>query len=304
MTCSPTHRILFEPVKIGPVTARNRFYQTPHTSGMGAQYPNYAVKYREVKAEGGWAVVCSEMCTVHPASDIAPYSSDRLWCDEDIERLARLAAAIHAHGALAGCELVHEGSSAGNRVTRERAIGPSSINARAMPTQVRAMDRDEIRQVRQWHRDAAKRARAAGFDIVYVYASHSLGLAGDFLSARRNRRDDDYGGAFENRVRLLRELIDDTKDAVGDRCAVALRFGVDEVLGDEGYTCRDEGRRVVELLAESPDLWDVNLNNLNFDLMTSRFTEEGFQEPFISFVKQLTDKPVVQGTCRRKSCHP
>jgi dimethylamine/trimethylamine dehydrogenase len=204
-----------------------------------------------------------------------------------------MTSAVHKHGALAGCELFHGGLAGTNRMSRERAMGPSAGVVGGMPTQVRAMSRDDIREVRRWHRAAALRARDAGFDIVYVYASHTLGIAADFLSRRVNRRNDEYGGELTNRVRLLRELIEDTKDAIGDRCAVAVRFGVDEVLGDEGYTCRDEGRRVVEMLADLPDLWDVNVNNLAFDMMTSRFTDEGYQETFVDFVKQVTRKPVV-----------
>ncbi len=82
---------------------------------------------------------------------------------------------------------------------------------------------------------AALRARAAGFDLVYVYAGHDLGLPMHFLSRRHNRRSDEYGGSLENRVRFLRELIEDTKDAVGDRCGVVVRLAVDELLGDGGH---------------------------------------------------------------------
>ncbi len=292
-TAVSRYDILFEPVAIGPVTAKNRFYQVPHCTGMGTLYPHHTAKLREVKAEGGWGVVCTEICCIHPSSDVSPFSFEKLWCDDDIAGLEMMVDAVHRHGALAGCELAHEGSSAGNRMTRERALGPSIRPSRSMPTTVRALDRRDIAEVRRWQKEAAVRAKRAGFDIVYVYASHTLGLPVDFLSQRVNRRNDDYGGALENRARLLREMIEDTKAAVGDTCAVAVRLGVDEVLGDEGYTCTDDGRRIVEMLADLPDIWDVNVNNLDFDMMTSRFTDEGYQEPFISFVKQVTDKPVV-----------
>ena len=240
MTRDPRYDVLFEPVQIGPVTAKNRFYQVPHCTGMGTQYPHSTAKHREVKAEGGWGVVCTEMCCIHPSSDVSPFSHEKLWSDDDIPGLELMVEAVHRHGALAGCELAHEGSSAGNRMTRERAIGPSTRPSRAMPTLTRALDREDIADVRRWQKEAAVRAKRAGFDIIYVYASHTLGLPVDFISRRVNRRSDDYGGVLENRVRLLREMIEDTKDAVGDRCAVAVRFGVDEVLGEAGYTCADD----------------------------------------------------------------
>jgi dimethylamine/trimethylamine dehydrogenase len=110
---------------------------------------------------------------------------------------------------------------------------------------------------------------------------------------RYNDRTDEYGGSLENRVRLFRELIEDTKDAVGDKCAVAVRFAVDELLGEEGLTHQGEAYDVVAMLAELPDLWDVNISGWSSDSITSRFGGEGHQEKYISFVKSLTTKPVV-----------
>jgi dimethylamine/trimethylamine dehydrogenase len=114
-----------------------------------------------------------------------------------------------------------------------------------------------------------------------------------FLQRRRNQRGDEYGGALENRVRLFREVIEDTKDAVGDRCAVAVRLAIDELMGPEGIAADGEGREIVEMLSELPDLWDVNVSNWENDSVTSRFGEEGRQEPYVAFVKKVTTKPVV-----------
>lgn len=76
--------ILFEPVKIGPVTARNRFYQVPHCSGMGYRYPNAEAHLRGMKAEGGWAVVSTQEAEIHPTSDLTPANEARLWDDGDL----------------------------------------------------------------------------------------------------------------------------------------------------------------------------------------------------------------------------
>ena len=72
MTRDPRHDILFEPVRIGPVTARNRFFQVPHCNGMGHRDPTPLAVMRGVKAEGGWAVVCTEEVEIHPSSEVAP----------------------------------------------------------------------------------------------------------------------------------------------------------------------------------------------------------------------------------------
>jgi len=295
MPRDPRYDILFEPVRIGPITAKNRFYQVPHCTGFGHKMPHGLAAHRGLKAEGGWAVVCTEETEIHPSGEVAPHSEGRIWDDCDIPALARMTEAVHAHGSLAGIELVHNGSSCSNRYSREIPLSPrhEPTDSGYSPVQARAMDLADIRNYRRWHRAAALRARKAGFDIVYVYAGHSLSLPMHFLQRRRNDRSDEYGGSLENRARLLREMIEDTKEAVGDTCAVAVRIAVDEMMGPNGITCDGEGREVIEMLAELPDLWDVNVSDWTNDSVTSRFGEEGFQEAQVAFVKQVTSKPVV-----------
>jgi len=286
--------ILFEPVKIGPVTAKNRFYQVPHCCGMGFNWPQTHAKMREMKAEGGWAVVCTEECMIHPSSDFSPEPQARLWDDQDVKYLALMVEAVHAHDALAGVQLAHNGVGAQNLHTRLKPLGPShQAGTEGPPTQSRGMDKTDIREFRRWHRKAALRAKQADADIVYVYAGHDSTLLMHSLQRRRNRRSDEYGGTLENRVRLFREVLEDTKEAVGDRCAVAVRLAVDELMGSDGIAADGEGREIVEMLAELPDLWDINLSDWENDSVTSRFGEEGRQEPYVAFVKQVTTKPVV-----------
>src|SRR5215470_14196661 len=294
MPRDPRYDILFEPVRIGPKTAKNRFYQVPHCTGMGHVMPRAEAAMRGVKAEGGWAVVSTQECDIHPSSDIRPFPEGRLWDDRDLPGLALMADSGHRHGALAAIELTHHGPTTANYYSREAPIGPAHepITWDA-PVQARAMDKADIRDYRRWHRNAALRARKAGFDIVYCYAGHNIALPMHFLQKRRNQRSDEYGGSLENRVRLLRELIEDTREAVGDSCAVAVRLAVDELLGEDGITSASEGREVVAMLAELPDLWDVNVSDWHNDSVTSRFADEGYQEKHIAFVKQLTTKPVV-----------
>jgi dimethylamine/trimethylamine dehydrogenase len=294
LTRDPRYDVLFEPVAIGPVTARNRFFQVPHCNGMGRVHPTAMAVMRGVKAEGGWAVICTEECEIHPTGDISPFAEARLWDDRDIPALARLCEAVHAHGSLAGIELAHNGHSAPNNYSREIPLAPSDHPVLTRdPVSARGMSKADIAGLRRWHRNAAIRGMKAGFDIVYVYAGHNLGIPQHFLSRRYNQRTDEYGGSLENRARLLRELIEDTKDAVGHRCAIAVRLAVDELIGPDGLTSDGEGREVVEMLAELPDLWDVNVSEWDNDSPTSRFSPEGAQEPFIAFVKQVTTKPVV-----------
>lgn len=287
--------ILFEPVKIGPVTAPNRFYQVPHCNGLGHLHPQAEAANRSVKAEGGWGVVCTQEVEIHPSSEISPYSEGRIWDQQDVAALRLTTDAVHKHGSLAGIELVYNGAHAPNHYSRTAPLAPSSVPVDSYdPVQARAMSKSDIRNLRSWYVDAAKRSRDAGFDIVYVYAGHDMTILQHFLLPRWNQRTDEYGGSLENRVRLLKETLMDVKDAVGADCAVALRFAVEEHLGDDGLQADGEGQAIVEMLAELPDLWDVNVSDWSNDSATARFEpDEGYQDQFTRFVKRLTSKPVV-----------
>jgi dimethylamine/trimethylamine dehydrogenase len=167
--------VLFEPVRLGPVTARNRFFQVPHCNGMGHRDPTAHAVMRGVKAEGGWAVVCTEEVDFHPDSDTGGYVEGRLWDDADIPMHERLVDQVHAHGSLAGIEFVHNGMASANLYGRVPPAGPSHLPVKTYePIQARAMTREDIDDLRRRHRAAVRRALTAGYDLVYVYAAHNL----------------------------------------------------------------------------------------------------------------------------------
>ncbi len=293
MTRDPRYDILFEPVNIGPVQAPNRFYQVPHCNGMGNLRPRMLAAMRGIKAEGGWGVVCTEYCSIHPSSDDLPHPYASLWDQADIKANALMTEKVHEFGALAGVELWAGGASSPNLATREVPLSVDSMpNLAGHPYQTRAMDSKDIKNLRRWHRTAALRAREAGFDIVYIYATHQY-LLSQFLSPQHNHRTDEYGGSLENRVRLIRELIEETKDAIGDTCAVAVRMAADDGTGTQDEPVTGERREMFEMLAEYPDLWDVNVQNYEHEMGVSRFVKEGSLEKAMHFVKSVTSKPVV-----------
>ncbi len=291
MARDPRYDVLFEPVRIGPVVAPNRFYQVPHCTGIGYRRPQTLAALRGMKAEGGWGTVCTEYCSIHPTSDDDPYPSAAIWDDEDVRSMRLMVDSVHAHGALAGIELWHGGASSANHYSREVPIGPSSMPAGVYdPVQTRAMDTADVVELKRWHVEAALRAKEASFDIVYVYACHWY-LIKQFLMPS-NQRSDQYGGSLENRARLLRELIEETKDAVGDTCAVAVRFsaGSGEASDDQVDT---EPRAILEMIGDLPDLWDITVDDYSHEMGTSRFVHEAGLETAMSWVKEVTDKPVV-----------
>jgi dimethylamine/trimethylamine dehydrogenase len=298
MPRNPRWDILFEPVRIGPVTAPNRFYQVPHASGMTNALPQVRASFREMKAEGGWGVVCTGAVSIHPSSDDAPLPAAKLWDETDLRSHALMTEAVHRHGALAGVELWHGGAATMNRTSRLPSLSPSGMGW--MSTHVgfmgtrrpKIMDAADIAELLSWFRQAALRARRAGFDIVYVYAGMGY-LLHQFLLPGLNQRSDAYGGSIENRCRLVRQALETVQDAVGVDCAIALRISLEELRRRPGTHAESEAHEVVACLADVPDLWDVKLDTSPTDCPTSRFAQEGSHENTIDFVKKLTTKPVV-----------
>jgi len=282
---------MFEPVRIGPVTAPNRFYQVPHCTGIGYRQPQALAALREMKAEGGWGTVCTEFCSYHATSDDDPFPSARIWDDEDVRAMSLMVEKVHDHGALAGIELWHGGAASANHYSREAPLGVYSRPAGVYdPVQTQAMDKHDIRELKRWHVEAALRAQRAGFDIVYVYACHWY-LLKQFLDPS-NQRSDEYGGSLENRVRLIRELIEETKEAVGDTCAVAVRYSASSSGPDDDHDTA-EPREAIALLGDLPDLWDITVHDYSLEMGTSRFVQEAALEKTMSWVKEVTNRPVV-----------
>jgi dimethylamine/trimethylamine dehydrogenase len=152
------------------------------------------------------------------------------------------------------------------------------------------MDKKDIRELRRWHREAAVRAQRAGFDIVYVYATHGYLLS--YFQSPENPRTDEYGGSPENRIRLARELIEETKEAVGDTCAVVVRFSAGGGERD-GEPVTEEHHALLELVADLPDLWDLVIDDYSYEMGASRFVKEAALEEYVTWVKQVTSKPLV-----------
>jgi dimethylamine/trimethylamine dehydrogenase len=160
------------------------------------------------------------------------------------------------------------------------------------PVQARAMDKEDIRDLIRWHRNAFKRAKVAGFDLVCLYGAHGFGVIQHFLTRATNQRSHDYGGSLENRSRLRRELVAEARDAIGDTCGITLRLSLDEVVGELGFS-NEEVRDLIAMHGDLPDLWDLAHGAWEDCSGPSRFKDEAAQESLVRGIKQLTSKPVV-----------
>jgi dimethylamine/trimethylamine dehydrogenase len=289
---------LFEPIKIGPKIARNRFFGVPHCNNAGSDRVGTQAHFRAMKVEGGWAVACTEYCSVSPDSDDSPHTSARLWDDGDIINLRAMCDLIHSHDGLAGVQLWYGGGYAQGLESFAPQRGPSEYpNGHDTQNYSHEMDHDDIKDVIRLYVEAAKRARAAGFDYIEVICSDSH-LPLQFLIEEFNHRTDEYGGSFENRARFWLELLEALKEGVGADCAVGNRYSVDALHGPEGLDL-EKGVRYVEMVEARGlcDLWDVKVADYNGwgnDSGPSRFFKAHNQGWATSAVKAVVSVPVVQ----------
>jgi dimethylamine/trimethylamine dehydrogenase len=295
----PRFDVLFQPVALGPKMLKNRFWQVPHCNGAGSDRPGFQAAFRAMKAEGGWGAVFTEVCTIAPGSDVTPWVASRLWDAGDVRNLTTMTEAIHSHDALAGVELCHSGGLSANAETRAPALAVSQVASdMSFMANGRAISKREIRDLRRAHVEGFRRARAAGFDLLTLYAG--LGTFPIFfLYPFYNKRTDEYGGSFENRVRFTRELLDDLRSEIDD-CAVGMRFVLDTLEEPYGYgalgiRAAEEGQRFVAEFDPYVDYWDLNIGTLNWgeDAGSSRFFETNHQAPYTRLAKAVAAKPCV-----------
>lgn len=221
---NPTHP--FTPLTIGDVTLPNRIVVSPmceYSSDDGFANDWHLVHLGS-RAVGGAGLVFTEATAVSPEGRISPEDLG-LWKDEHIAMLARITAFLHSQGAHAGVQLAHAGRKAstfrpwsGQGRIEPGAGGwpdvfaPSPIAFSPAYPQPRELDHPGIARIREAFRAAAARAQRAGFDVIEIHAAHGY-LLHEFLSPLSNHRSDEYGGSFENRVRLLLEVAASIREA-------------------------------------------------------------------------------------------
>lgn len=215
-------RRLFEPVRIGPITLRNRTIRAAAFEGMS---PNHEVSkelidYHRSVAAGGIGMTTVAYAAVEQ-SGLA--FAHQLWLrPEAVPGLRTLTDAVHREGARASIQLGHCGNMAKVGVAGGRALAPSAKFNLYGPTLPRAMDAGDIKRVVKSFGDAVRVARDAGFDAVEVHAGHGY-LISQFLSPFTNRRDDEYGGPLHHRMRFMREAMAEVKKAAGGDVAVVVK---------------------------------------------------------------------------------
>ena len=252
---------LFAAGRIGSLALRNRILMAPMEKNLalptGAVSGRY-VEYCEARAAGGAALILLESMYVHPAGRNHRYQLG-IHDDDLVPGYRRLIEACHRHGALVGAQLQFAGRETSSAVTGTQPVAPSPVPCTALtggdvPRPLRV---EEIQALVGAFAEAARRAVAAGFDAVEIHGAHGY-LVGQFLSPYANRRDDDYGGDFERRLRFPLEVVAAVRAVVvGHRVPLLFRLSADEHV-EGGLTLADACRIAARLEAAGIDLIDVS----------------------------------------------
>src|SRR2546427_5766563 len=280
---------------------KNRFYQTPHCTGLGSAYPGAQAHFRGMKAEGGWAVVNTEYCSIHPENDDSPWVPARLWDDGDVRNLGLMCDKIHEHGSLAGVELHYAGPHTTGFESRLSPRGVSQMPSESLyMNSCYAMDREEMEELLGFYLAAVRRARASGFDIINLHAAECATVPLHFLMKYFNRRTDEYGTqSTPNRARFFRELTERVREEIDGELALTIRLQVDNLrMDDLGIRVEEEGVGFIEYMDELVDFWDLQVGGPIVMEWTdnagpSRFFPENFQGWAVAKVRPYTKKPIV-----------
>jgi dimethylamine/trimethylamine dehydrogenase len=301
MARDPRYDVLFTPVTIGPKTLRNRFYAAPQCTGFGTDRPGQQAYHRGMKAAGGFAIVHTEWCAIHPEADEWPAITGKLWDDTDARNLQLMVEKVHEFGALAGVQLGFNGSGSENLDTRICARGVEQCPSDTFVFHsCYSMTRREIRELAGFYVQAALRAKTVGFDVINFCVNEDCTVIQQFLMPRYNHRTDEYSAAtMENRTRFLREVVEMVREAVADACAVTVRLSIDTLDPDKrGIDAAETAPAIVELTDHLVDLWDWEvcgpvMAEWGDAASPSRFFREGYQLPYVAKLRPFTKKPVV-----------
>ena len=296
MSASGRYKHLFTPLRIGPVTVRNRIVFSAHLTNYarnGLPSDQHAAYYAE-RAAGGAGLIITEEHSTHPTD--WPY--EKLihgFHPEAVDGYRKITEAVHAHGTPIFAQLNHNGGQASSMYSRLPVWAPSAVPDPMFREVPKAVSHAEIDEIVAGYALVAGHCRAGGFDGVELQCSHSSIVRG-FLSPTTNVREDEYGGSLRNRARLLLRLVAAVREAIGPDLALGVRLCGDELI--EGGTTIDEAVEVARMV-ESTGAVDYVNTSIGVATSTLYMIEASMSIPpgyamFIpSALRKAVDLPVV-----------
>ncbi|MET7617244.1 NADH:flavin oxidoreductase/NADH oxidase [Streptomyces sp. NPDC005408] len=298
---------LFQPYTLRSLTIPNRAWMAPmcqysaEVSGQDAGAPNdWHFAHYAARAAGGTGLILTEATAVSPEGRISPADLG-IWNDTQVEAFRRITSFLRSQGTVPGIQLAHAGRKAstdrpwkgGGPVGADehgwQPVGPSPLpfdEGHHVPTELTVA---QIAEITGQFADAARRALDAGFDIAEIHGAHGY-LIGEFLSPHSNKREDEYGGSFENRARFALEVVDAVRAVWPEELPLFFRISATDWLEEAGWTADDTVRFASLLKEHGVDLLDVSTGGNAPRVRIP--TGPGYQVPFAARVKAETGLPV------------
>jgi mycofactocin system FadH/OYE family oxidoreductase 2 len=225
------YRYLFNPIDLGPVHIKNRLYLSPHFTvyvDRETWLPtDQMAPYYEARAKSGVGLLCQSVGDIHPTVEYGTLPTMRLYDKRVIPLLQDVTSRVHRHGAKMFLQIWHTGQASSSFLTGRPSLAPSPVpNTFATPKE---MDREEIEEMVQAFADAAGVVQESGYDGIILHGTHGY-LLENFLSPFFNKRQDEYGGSLDNRMRFLSQVIERVRGVIGRNLALGLRLCGEELL--------------------------------------------------------------------------
>lgn len=287
---------MFSPIRIGNVTVPNRFVVPP----MGNNFANTdgtlserSKAYYQERAKGGFGLITIESTVVYREAKGGP-RKPCLFSDDTVESFREVADACHAYGAKVSIQLQHAGPEGNSKLTGYPLKAASAMPAACGREVPEAVSNEEIYRIIECYGDAARRAQQAGIDMVEVHCAHGY-LVSTFISERTNHRTDEFGGCFENRMRLPRLIIENIRKKTGGNLPILCRINAsDEVEGGQSV---QDAAAVAAYLEEECGVDALNITravHLHDEFMWAPgVTHGGFNADLVSEIKRAVTVPVI-----------
>lgn len=300
---------IFEQGKIGNVTFKNRLVMSPMGTSlaeMDGSPSEDMIAFYEARAIGGAGLIIPEITRVNDVHGVGMMRQLSVSKDRHIEGLAKLAASVHKHGTKIFIQLHHPGRETVTALTGGPVVSASAIPCKYLQQETRALSTEEIKALIQQFIDGGVRVKKAGCDGVELHAAHGY-LLQQFLSPYTNKREDEYGGSFENRLRMITEIIQGLRAQCGPDFPIGVRLSVEEFLDKTGvtedYIHIQDGVKIAMALEKCGiDFIDVSVGLYetgNVCVEPISFPQ-GWRKDLIKAVKDHVSIPVIGVSCIRE----
>ncbi len=297
------YKRIFETGRIGKVTTKNRLVMSPMGCGLanldGTPSEDMIAFYEE-RAIGGAGIIIPEITRVNDVHGAGLLRQLSVTKDKHIEPLSKLAEAVHKHDSKLFIQLHHPGRETVSALLGgQPVVAPSAISCKTVKQETRALTLDEIKELIKQFIDGAVRVQKAGCDGVELHAAHGY-LLQQFLSPYTNKREDTYGGSFENRLRIVTEIIEGIREACGPDFPIGVRLSVEEFLDQTGVTeeyihVQDGMKIAVALEQAGIDFLDVScgLYETGMTCVEPISFPQGWRKDLLLAIKSQVKIPVI-----------